>query len=154
MIWVKFLPLIVVFSTASFFFFYQYCWFRATHSTVFATNYLFYGWKSIYSSFFTHRPFAVFFKYSCGRWARLFYEFLSLAWYFNFVINYFVLRIFLLCRFFYESLDRGLAEFFFGATRVFKISARFNLFCGFVSGGYPLLYLLLPVIFLIFFSLL
>jgi hypothetical protein len=46
-----------------------------------------------------------------------------------------------------------LAEFFFGATRVFKISANFSLLRGFVNGGYPLLYLLLPVVFLIFFFL-
>lgn len=153
MILVKLLPLVVVFFTSFSFFFYQYFWFRAAHSVVSTTNYLFYGWKSIYGSFFNYRPFAIFFKYSCGRWARLFYEFLSLAWYFNYVINHLALRVFILCRFFYEFLDRGLAEFFFGATRVFKISANFSLFRGFVNGGYPLLYLLLPVVFLIFFFL-
>lgn len=147
----KLLPLVVVFFSSFLFFSYQYFWFRAVHATSSATKYLFYGWKTTYSTLFSYKPFAVLVKYDFGYYIRLFYEFFSLAWYFNFVINYFCLRVFLFCRFFYELLDRGLAEFFFGATRVFKLSFYLTRFSGLVNGGYVLIYLLVPVIFLIFF---
>jgi len=137
----KLLPLFLIVGSASFYFYLQYKWFVYAKSYLFLTDFTFKGWRQKYSELLENKklryPFTIkYIKYSNYYFCKMFYDMLSLAWFFNPLINRFAIKIYAVSRIFYELLDRGFVEFFLGARRIFSLSTNFRSLHFFVSGKF------------------